>query len=266
MNSQNHVIYICSDSVGETAEAVARATMKQFEADTVTLKRAAHIQTEDEIREIVQKAAEQQALILYTLVQPELMLMMKQEAVKHDLIAVDIMGPPMQAFINTFHQTPNRKPGMLHTMDQDYYNRIEAIEFTVRTDDGKNTSEIGNADIVIIGVSRTSKTPLSLYLAHKGYKVANIPIVPELKPAEMLVSMSAKRIFGLTIHPNQLLQIRRARLHALGLQHDASYATEERIAMELDYAHSIMEKLECPIIDVSNRGIEETAGLILEYV
>lgn len=263
---QQHIITICSDSVGETAEAVVRATIRQFDGHQVKLKRIGHIKHEDEIRAIMEETAAQGGFVAFTLVQPELREMMKEEAIRLGVRAVDIMGPMMQAFIDTFNDSPSRKPGLLHRMDDDYFRRVEAIEFAVKCDDGRDTSALLKANIVLVGVSRTSKTPLSIFLAHKGYKVANFPIMPEVKPPKELFLLSGGRVIGLTMDPEQMLKIRLERLKALGLPHGSKYASLARIAEELEHAHAIMKQLGCPVIDVTDKAIEETAGLITSYL
>lgn len=260
------VIYICSDSVGETAEAVALATIRQFDAHDTKIKRIGHLKQEDEIRAIVEEAAANGGFIAYTLVQPELREMMREESIRLGVRAVDIMGPMMQAFIDTFNGSPKRQPGLLHEMDEAYFKRVEAIEFAVKCDDGRDTSALLAADIVLVGVSRTSKTPLSIFLAHKGFKVANLPLMPEVKPAKELYEVASGRVMGLTMRPEQMLKIRNERLKALGLAIGAKYATLDRIVEELEYAHAIMDELRCPMIDVTDKAIEETAGIILEYI
>ncbi|GIP31451.1 pyruvate, water dikinase regulatory protein [Paenibacillus sp. J2TS4] len=262
--SKIYTVYICSDSVGETAEAVARATIRQFDEQSVQLRRFGHIQNEDEIKAVMEEAAETGGFVVYTLVQPELREMLREEAIRLGVRAVDIMGPMMQAFIDTFNGSPKRKPGLLHEMNDDYFRYIEAIEFAVRCDDGKDTHSLIHADVVLIGVSRTSKTPLSIFLAYKGYKAANIPLVPEVSPPRELFHIHRNKIIGLTMDPEHLLKIRTERLQAAGLPFGAKYATMERIWDELDHAARLMEQLRCPVIDVTARAIEETAGLIMK--
>ncbi|WP_240416110.1 pyruvate, water dikinase regulatory protein [Paenibacillus periandrae] len=259
-------ITICSDSVGETAEAVVKATMRQFDAHQVTTKRIGHIKHEDEIRVIMEAAAKRGGFVAYTLVQPELREMMKEEAIRLGVRAIDIMGPMMEAFIDTFNDSPKRKPGLQHEMDDDYFRRVEAIEFTVKCDDGRDTSSLLKADIILIGVSRTSKTPLSIFLAHKGHKVTNLPLVPEVKPPKELFMLHGRRIIGLIMDPDKLLKIRTERLKAVGLPNGAKYAALDRIVEELEYAQGIMKQLGCPVINVTDKAIEETAGIILGYM
>lgn len=151
-------------------------------------------------------------------------------------------------------------------LDEEYFRRVEAVEFAVTYDDGRDTKGILQADIVLIGVSRTSKTPLSMYLAHKKYKVANVPLIPEMKPPEELFTVKPHKLFGLTIDPQYLHVIRRERLKYLGLGEEANYASEARICKELDYAAQIMSSLGCVIIDVSNKAVEETAAIIMDML
>jgi regulator of PEP synthase PpsR (kinase-PPPase family) len=174
------------------------------------------------------------------------------------------MGPMMNAVEKLSNLEPKMKPGLIHKLDQEYFKRVEAVEFAVKYDDGKNPWGFLKADIVIVGVSRTSKTPLSMYLAHKKLKVANLPLVPEVPPPEELFQVPSQRIVGLVIDPFKLNSIRSERLKVMGLGVDASYANLERISEELEYARAIMRKIRCPIIDVSNKAIEETANRILE--
>jgi hypothetical protein len=191
---------------------------------------------------------------------------MREEAIRLGVRAVDVMGPMMQAFIDTFNDSPKYKPGLLHEMDEQYFRKIEAVEFAVKYDDGKDARGLLQAQVVLVGVSRTSKTPLSIYLAHKGIKTANYPLTPEIKPPSELFVASGRLIVGLTMDPERLLKIRTERLKALGLPSQAAYASMERIRKELDYAADIMKRLNCPVIDVTEKSIEETASLILNHL
>ncbi len=260
------IIIVCSDAIGETAEAVARATTRQFATEQVKIKRYGNIKHEDEIKAIIAEAAASGGFIAYTLVQPELRDTMREETIRLGVRAVDVMGPMMQAFIDTFNDSPKYKPGLLHEMDDNYYRKIEAIEFAVKYDDGKDARGLLQAQVVLVGVSRTSKTPLSIFLAHKGIKTANYPLTIEVKPPEELFAKSNGLIVGLTMSPERLLRIRTERLKALGLPSRAHYASMERIEKELAFAAEMMNKLQCPVIDVSEKAIEETAGLIMEML
>ena len=260
-------IFICSDGVGETAEAVAKATVRQFDDRDVRLKRYAPIKDEDEIVGIVEEAARTGAFIAFTLVQPELREMMREEAGRRGVRAVDVLGPMMQAYIDTFDGSPRSEPGLLHKVDEDYFRRIEAVEFAIRFDDGKDVRGLLQAEVILIGVSRTSKTPLSVFLAHKGIRTANLPLVPEVRPpAELMENPAEALIVGLTMEPDRLREVRGERLRELGLPGGVSYASVERIREELAYARSIMEELGCPVIDVTHRSIEETAAIIVRMM
>jgi len=264
LNPDEHILYICSDSVGETAEAVARATLRQFDSRKVRLKRIGHIRSVEEIRNLLKEAKLHESFVAYTLVQPKLREAMKNEALKQGVRAVDIMGPMLQAFTDTFHDSPKRQPGLLHEMDEFYFKRVEAVEFSVRYDDGRDPSGLTEAQIVLLGVSRTSKTPLSMFLAHKGYKVANWPLVPETRIPDELFQVDPSKVFGLTMNAEAIHKIRTERLKAIGLPAGAAYASMDRIKSELGYAESVMERIGCTVIDVTNKAIEETAGLIME--
>ncbi|MRH41762.1 pyruvate, phosphate dikinase/phosphoenolpyruvate synthase regulator [Aquibacillus halophilus] len=266
MIQKQRFIYVCSDAVGETAEAVARATTRQFSGEHIHLIRYGHIQTDDEIREIMVEVVNTGGIVAYTLVQPELRETMKQEAIRLDIKAVDVMGPMMQAYIDTYNDSPRQEPGLRQELDAEYFQRIEAIEFAVKYDDGKDVRGLIAAQVVLIGVSRTSKTPLSIFLAHKGIKVANLPILPDTKPPIELFSAIKPLIIGLTMEPESLLKIRKARLKALGLPDEARYASIAQIREEIKIAKALMKELDCQVIDVSDKSIEETAGVIMSWM
>ncbi len=261
------IIYIVSDSVGETAEFVARAAASQFDGGSFELRRVSHVDSVDVIDDTVKSAQEEQAIIAFTLVLPELRERLLHRAAELGVHAVDIMGPMIDAFEQVMGTPPRRKPGLVHQLDEEYFRRVEAVEFAVKYDDGRDPRGLERADIVLIGVSRTSKTPLSMYLAHRRMRVANVPLVPEVHPPEELFQIRDKgKVVGLTIRADKLNAIRRERLRSLGLTPTANYASHERIAMELEYAEGIMRRLGCYVIDVSDKAVEETASLILDYV
>ena len=179
---------------------------------------------------------------------------------------MDVLSPMLKAIEKNYGLVPKNQPGLIHALDHEYFKRVAAIEFAIKYDDGKNPWGLLKADLVIIGVSRTSKTPLSMYLANKKLKMANVPLVPEIPPPEELFRISPKKIIGLLIDPYKLNEIRSERLKAMGLADGANYADLKRITEELDYAKAIMRRIHCTSINVSNRAIEETASMILDYV
>ncbi|MDT8901932.1 pyruvate, water dikinase regulatory protein [Anaeroselena agilis] len=263
---QQEIIYALSDSIGETAELVARATASQFDLSRFDIVRVPYINSVRQIEEVLEAAAGTGSVVCHTLVSPQLRAAVVELAKTYGVHTIDIMGPMMQAVQQATSLAPKLKPGLMHKLDQEYFRRVEAVEFAVKYDDGKNPWGIPKADIVLIGVSRTSKTPLSMYLAHKRVKVANVPLVPEVPPPQELYQVPPHRIVGLVINPYKLNEIRAERLRTMGLGSDASYANIDRITEELEHAKSLMRKLQCPIIDVSNKAIEETANKILEIV
>jgi regulator of PEP synthase PpsR (kinase-PPPase family) len=161
---------------------------------------------------------------------------------------------------------PKNEPGLIRKLDEKYFKKVEAIEFAVKYDDGKDPRGLKKADIVLIGISRTSKTPLSMYLAHKNIKVANVPLVPEVPVPDEIFEVPPKKIIGLTTNPIKLNEIRQERLKALGLSNEANYASMERILEELDYAEGLMKRLGCPVIDVSTKAVEESANIIMDIM
>lgn len=257
-------IYIVSDSVGETAELVTKAAISQFENQDAELKRFPYVEDTIHIDEVVSLASMNFGMIVYTLVKPEMRKYMNDQAVKHGLAAVDLMGPLMDRLLELYESKPLYEPGLVRKLDEAYFKKVEAIEFAVKYDDGRDPRGIVRADIVLIGVSRTSKTPLSQYLAHHRYKVANVPIVPEVDPPEELFRIPSKKCIGLKIDPDTLNHIRKERLKTLGLDGSASYATIERIKYELDYFNQVAERLGCKVIDVTNKAVEETANIIMD--
>ncbi|AZV44424.1 phosphotransferase [Peribacillus asahii] len=260
------IIYVVSDSVGETAELVTKAAASQFMGASFAIKRIPYIEDEQNVDEVISLAKLNDAVIVYTLVKPDIRAYMEQQIKKENLPAHDILGPLMDLLQQRATFKPLNEPGLVRKLDDDYFKRVEAIEFAVKYDDGRDPRGILRSDIVLVGVSRTSKTPLSQYLAHKRYKVANVPLVPEVKPPEELFLVSPEKIIGLKISPEKLNHIRKERLKSLGLNDHAIYANMERIKEELTYFDSIVSRLKCPIIDVTNKAVEETANLIINIL
>lgn len=259
-------IFVVSDSIGETAEQVAKAAISQFEIDFKNIKRYSYINSVDQIENIINKASLTKSVILFTLVVNELRNYMIEKAKEKNIQAIDLLGPILNSIEKVIGFNPKGEPGIIRKLDEKYFRKVEAVEFAVKYDDGKDVRGIKKADIVLIGISRTSKTPLSMYLAHKNIKVANIPLVPEVEPPKELFEIDNKKIIGLTANPIKLNEIRQERLRALGLSSKASYASMDRILEEIEYAEKIMMKLGCKIIDVSVKAVEETAGIILEMI
>lgn len=259
-------VYVVSDSIGETAEFVVKAVASQFNSGHVDIKRVPFVNDVETVIDVVEEASLAQGMIAYTLVLPELRRVIQAESERLHVSAVDVMGPMMDAFAKLMNIDPHLEPGLVRRLDEEYFRRVAAIEFAVKYDDGKDPRGLLLADVVLVGVSRTSKTPLSMYLAHKRLKVANLPLVPEVEPPEELYWVPAHKVIGLTINPHQLNEIRQERLKALGLHAQANYASMERILEEMEFAERIMRKVGCPIFDVSNKAVEEVANKILTVI
>lgn len=257
-------ILIVSDSTGETAENVMRASLSQFGLKEFEIKKYAHVEDTDQIVKIVEHYQHANCLIAYTLILPELKETLKEETLKFGIPTIDLMGQIIEKLSEFLGVLPRLRPGAFREIDKNYYKRIEAIEHAVRCDDGKDFRALFKSDIVILGISRTSKTPLCMYLAtYHGIKAGNLPMVPEVIPPKELYTFNPEKIYGLVIDPEELHKIRKQRLKAMRLDHLADYAQLKRIYEEVDYSKEIMRKVGCQIIDVTNQSIEETASEIL---
>lgn len=263
---KNAVVYVLSDSIGETGQQVAKAAISQFQSGRHETRRFPYITEKEQIEEIIEEAKEENSVIIYTIVIDELIDFLEEKAAKYNIKTVDLMSPILDAISDVVGVRPVKEAGLIRKLDEKYFKKVEAVEFAVKYDDGKDTRGIKKADIVLVGVSRTSKTPLSMYLAHKKLKVANVPLVPEVPPPDELFEVDPKKIIGLTTNPIKLNEVRQERLKALGLGESANYASMERILKEIEYAENLMKRLGCPIIDVSNKAVEETAGILLELL
>ncbi|MFZ5965902.1 MAG: pyruvate, water dikinase regulatory protein [Bacillota bacterium] len=266
MLNEKLVIYVVSDSIGETAEQVIKAAISQFECKDFETRKFPYISDEEQIKEIFMEASHENCIVVFTMVVPFLRKAMMELASTYHVPIIDIMTPILDSLSDVLKAEPRKEPGLIRKLDEKYFKKIEAIEFAVKYDDGKDPRGLKKADIILLGVSRTSKTPLSMYLAHKNLKVANIPLVPEVPVPKELFEVSARKIIGLTTNPIKLNEIRQERLKALGLKNEANYANMNRILEELDYAEALMKRLGCPIIDVSTKAVEESASIILEIM
>ena len=263
---KDKIIYAISDSLGETAESVARATASQYDKEPIEIIRVPYIVSEQQIDEVLEDAKVGGHVICHTIVSISLRNYLHTKAKEYGVQAVDIMGPVLNAVGTIADTEPRMTAGMVHKLDQEYFKKVESIEFAVKYDDGKNPSGFAKADIVILGVSRTSKTPLSMYLAYKKIKAANLPLVPEVPLPEELFKIPPKKIVGLIIDPYKLNNIRSERLRTIGLEDEANYASVERINQELEYAKAIMRRLHCQVLDVSNKSIEETSSFVMQLI
>lgn len=259
-------LYVISDSLGETAEQVARASISQFETQNYEIKRYSYVLDKTSLDVILESAQGENCIILYTLVNREFVSQIENFCKKNNIPSVDLMSKIIDSISQKSKLQPLREPGVIRKLDEKYFKRVEAIEFAVKYDDGKDAKGFEKADLVLIGVSRTSKTPLSMYLANKNIKVANIPLVPEAGVPDDLFRVDPKKVIGLTNSPKKLNEVRTERLKALGLSSGASYASYERILEEISFAEDIIKRIGCPMINVENKAIEETAAIILDIM
>jgi regulator of PEP synthase PpsR (kinase-PPPase family) len=256
-------VIVISDATGETAEKVVRAALLQFQADC-QVRVYSRVRLEAEVERIVERAAETHALLVFTLVDAAERELLWQLCQRHNVDAVDLIGGLMAKLASYLTVEPQGIPGLLHTIGEDYFRRIEAVEFTVKNDDGAEPRNLPRADLVLVGISRTSKTPLSMFLANKGYRVANVPLVLGVDPPVELEQVAPDRCYGLSIQADALVKIRQVRLQHLGMPSDSSYGVREHIQRELGYAQEIFRKHpDWPVIDVTGKAIEESAADIL---
>lgn len=257
------IVFTISDSSGETAEAVARAVLVQFQPGRASIYRLPQVRSCQQLAGLVREVSHGNAVIAYTLVLPEYRETLEKEARKFNIPTVDLLGPLITRISSLTGTAPMSQPGRLHLLDETYFRRIEAVDFAIRFDDGKNPDGITQADVVLTGVSRTSKTPNCMYLAHHyGLKAANVPIVSGVEPPLALFQINPRKIVGLHIDPYLLQDIRTTRAQILGMPSSTDYADPDRIRQEVRQAKKLFRELKCHVIDVSAKAIEETSSEI----
>jgi regulator of PEP synthase PpsR (kinase-PPPase family) len=257
-------VHVLSDALGETGEMVARAVIAQFEPETFRIERLPKISSPEQLRETVLSHCGVHCIFFYTLVDLSLRAEMEKMAVG-GVHAVDLLGPAVQLLAMATGHKPAGEAGAMHRTDEEYFDRIGATEFAVMHDDGRNPEELILADIVLIGVSRTSKTPLSMYLASKGYRVANVPFATGMAPPKEVFDLDPRKVFGLVTAAPLLADIRRERMRELGA-FVPRYADREAIEVELEEARSLMRQIGCIVIRTDNRAVEESAQEIIRYL
>lgn len=255
-------IFVVSDGTGETAADTVRAAMLQF-SSRWRMRKFADVRTAAHARSVIQEAAAANALVVYTLVNHEAAEALRDAGAERGVPTVDLLGPLIQQIAGHLHLEPRSEPGLLRGFSDEYFRRIEAVEFAVRHDDGANLHTLHQADIVLVGPSRTSKTPLSMYLAQRGYKTGNVPLVPGLEPPRELLEIASRKVFGLIVDPERLLTIRRNRVRALGSAPALAYADPDAVQRELQSARRLFAQRRWRVIDISGRAVEENASRIL---
>lgn len=260
-DSRVHLIYLVSDGTGETAEKAVRAVLTQYPSIKTKVNRFQMVRTREQVESIVTEAKTRDAIVVFTMVIQNLKKILIDEIRKHDVNYIDLLGAMMDRFSQFFHDQPEEHAGALHQVNDEYFKRIEAIEFTVKHDDGNLLENLRQADIILVGVSRTSKTPLSIYLSHKGYKVANVPLVRGIEPPKELDEIDPRKVIGLTINPEVLSGIRRERLVRLGRDAGGDYSSLSYVQDEVSWAQQVFHRhRKWVVLDVTNKALEETAA------
>ncbi|MAH53920.1 MAG: phosphoenolpyruvate synthase regulatory protein [Candidatus Pelagibacter sp.] len=261
-------VYQVSDSTGETLDRIFLAIKAQFSNFKCKTIHYSFTRTENQINKIITKCnSEQNVIILYTIVDGSLAKYLITKCRKNNIPCFEVLGNLITNFAKLLKQEASHKPSGQHILGKDYYNRIEAIQFTMSHDDGKIISDLDKSDVVLVGISRTSKTPTSIYLANRGYKVTNIPIIPNKNlPKELIENPNKIFIVGLICDVNRLLDVRRNRTQSMHEDRQVNYTNELEISNEIENSKKIFKKNNWPIIDVTRKSVEETAASIIKIL
>lgn len=259
-------IYIVTGGTGASGEQLVRTALAQFEDTTTDVIRVPHVKRVEQLEQIITRTIESGGLIVHTLVDANLRSALNELAQARNVVAIDLMGPLLFRLTSLLGEKPLGQPGLYRQLREDYFRRIEAIEFTVDHDDGRKSAELGLADMVLTGVSRVGKTPLSMYLSTLGWKVANVPLIVQLTPPAELFQIDHRRVIGLNIKPEQLISFRRLRQQRLGTTGRMAYSDLDEITAELEFAGRIFRQGQFKVIDITDRPIEESADEIITYI
>lgn len=258
-------VHLVSDSTGETLSTLLKSTVSRFEAARPLEHTASLVRSHGQLDRVLARIEQSPGLVMYTIVDPGLRRRLEVKCAELQVPAISVLDPLLNAFADYLGLEQTMRAGAQHALDEDYFRRIAAIDYTLAHDDGQLTWDLDTADVVLVGVSRTSKTPTCMYLAHRGIKAANVPLVPTTDPPPELATLRKPLIVGLTTTPQRLSQIRRTRLTniASGQQDTSTYSDEELIKDEIAKAKRLFARHGWPVIDVTRRSVEETAAKIL---
>lgn len=260
-------IYILSDGTGETAATMVRAALVQYNATEVNIIRCKNLRSEENILKMIDECFEKRGMIAYTFAGLAMRKKIAEVCAEKSIPSTDLLGPLIGSLDEFFGVPSASRVGALRQTDDSYFKRIEAIEYTVRHDDGKTSTELDKADIVLVGISRTSKTPLSIFLSHKGWKVANIPLVMGSPLPEELFKIDQRKVIGLIIDIHSLQKIRKNRLEKFGQDSGGEYASLSQIMQEIEYAENLYKQnRRWPVFNVTERALEETASEIVRVI
>ena len=259
-------IFAVSDATGITAERVVRAALVQFDDHNIEISRYGDVRSASQIKDIVLEASSRDGIVVHTFVFAKLRHAMLAEGRRHNVTTIDLMGPLLVRLSEQLEMQPRSEPGLFQSFDAGYIQRIEAINFTVRHDDGKNVDDLDRAEIVLVGVSRTSKTPLSVFLATRGWRVANVPILLNMEPPGKLFKLPRHRVVGLTVKPERLVELRRTRTSRMGTP-ARGYADLEHVRSEVAYAYEIFDRRrDWPLVDVTYKSLEEASAEVVALI
>jgi len=264
--NKTYLVYQISDSTGETLDRIFLAIKAQFQNFDCKTIHYSFTRTENQIDKILSNSKEEKnIIILYTIVDKNLAKYLTSKCKENSIPCFEVLGNLISNFSKLLHKQASRKPSGQHTLDDEYYKRIEAVQFTMSHDDGKIISDLEKSDIILVGISRTSKTPTSIYLANRGYKTANIPIIPYKNLPEQVIESSKKTCtVGLVCDPARLFDVRRNRVQSMHEDRPGEYTDEEKILSELENSKTLFKKYKWPIIDVTRKSVEETAASIIK--
>jgi len=261
-------IYLISDSTGETLDRIFLAIKAQFSSFECKTIHFSFTRTKNQIDKIISKYQEDKdVIVLYTIVDSEIIKFLTIKCREKKIPCFEVLGSLITDFSKLLKQEASRRPSGQHILDDEYYKRIEAVKFTMSHDDGKKIYDLNNSDVILVGVSRTSKTPTSIYLANRGYKVANIPLIPEKNiPSQLIESSKKTCVIGLVCDVVRLSDVRRNRIHSLQENRPGDYTNEKKISDELENSKKLFKKYNWPIIDVTRKSVEETAASIIKIL
>ena len=257
-------LHLLSDSTGETLDMVATAGLAQFDNIDAVRHLWPMVRSEGHLARVLDDIEARPGVVLYTLVNPQIRRALERECRRREIHALSVLDPVLDALAAVSGEQAKGRAGRQHALDAAYFARVDAIQFTIAHDDGIGPENWEEADIVLAGVSRTSKTPTSIYLANRGYKVANVPLVPTSPPPQTLYALKHPLVVGLTANPDRLIQIRRNRLLSLNQSPETDYVDNDAVAAELAFARRMFADHGWPVIDVTRRSIEESALAIVK--
>ena len=262
----SHSVFILSDSTGDTASRMVKAALRQFVGEKVEIRRFPNVLRKAEVRGILREAKRQPTFVVHTFAATPLRAMVMDEAQTAGVEAVDLLGgllTSLEAFLAT---KPQEQPGLLRRIDEQYFRRIDAVEFAVMHDDGKHLEGLKHADFVLVGLSRTGKTPLSVYLSLEGWRVGNVPLVKGLPVPQTVLDLPRERLIGLLVNPRRLAEIRRARMAYMAPGKRMSYEEEEAVREEIKWCRRLFGEMGIRSVDVTQKAIEESAHQVLAHI